>query len=70
MTAMTLSAFTAFTAFTAPAPALPPAPTGMGDWLDSSFELHRGMQMRELYLPWWDDVPASPGSGLGQPTAH
>ena len=36
------------------APTLPPAPTGVGDWLDSSFELQHGVLVQEISLLWWD----------------
>lgn len=38
---------------------LPPAPSGVGDWLDSSFELQRGVLVQELPLQWWDDCLAA-----------
>ncbi|MBK7617333.1 MAG: hypothetical protein IPJ08_23825 [Burkholderiales bacterium] len=36
------------------APTLPPLPTGVGDWLDSSFELQHGVLVQEVSLLWWD----------------
>jgi hypothetical protein len=35
----------------------------MGDWFDSSWELHCGLQVTEWHLPGWEPAPA-------QPTTH
>jgi hypothetical protein len=57
--------------FHTPAPTLVPAPTGVGDWLDSSFELQRGVLVQELSALWWDRcLAAAQASNPDPQTTH
>jgi hypothetical protein len=46
-------------AFCTPAHTLPPGPSGVGDWLDSSFELQRGVLVQEISVLWWNRCQAA-----------